>query len=117
MNICSSKFDAYAEVFERVEVDDGAGGQTINWTSRGNIYVMVAQANASEALDRDGLETQRRVSFYCQYRTDLSVKDRITLDGTNHNVSSITRVDEKGRPEYRGKFLRIDTDSSTWYSV
>jgi SPP1 family predicted phage head-tail adaptor len=117
MKICSSQFDAYCEVFERVEADDGAGGQTITWTSRGNMYVLVTESNAAENLDRDGLETQRRVVLYTQYRTDIQTKDRITLDSKNYNITSITRVNDKARSEYRGKFLRIDTDVSDWFGI
>jgi head-tail adaptor len=117
MKICSSSFDAYCEVFDRVKADDGAGGFTVAWTSKAFLYALVVQSNASENLDRDSLETQRRVSFYTQYRTDLNVKDRIALDSINHNIVSLTRVDDRGQASYRGKFLRIDTDSSEWFGV
>ena len=117
MKICTSKFDAYCEVFSRDAADDGAGGQTITWTSKAFLYVMVVQSTASENLNEDALKTQRRVSFYTNYRTDLVESDRITLDSINHNVTSLTRVDDKGQPAYRGKFIKIDTDSSEWFGV
>ena len=117
MKVCPSKFTAYAQVFSRDESDDTYGGQTVTWSSRAYIWCMVSQSNANEALDQDGLRTQRRVSFFTIYRTDILVTDRIELDSLAHNVTSLTRVDQFGKPDYIGKFLKIDTDSSTFYSV
>ena len=115
--ICRSEFDARAEVFERISTDDGGGGFVVTWSSRGSIFCKVVQANASEGLDKDGLATQRRVSFFTSYRSDIVETDRITLDGLNHNIVSVTRVDESGGPSYRGQFLKVDTDSAKWFGV
>ncbi|PJB53631.1 MAG: hypothetical protein CO099_06275 [Bdellovibrio sp. CG_4_9_14_3_um_filter_39_7] len=117
MKICSSHFDAYCEVFSRNAISDGAGGQAGPWASKVFLWVAVDQANANESLNEGGLKTVRRVSFYCNYRTDLLTTDRISLDSVNHNITSITRVDANGKSAYRGKFLRIDTDSSEWFGV
>lgn len=117
MSLCRSQFDAYAEVFERVEADDGAGGQTITWTTRGNIYALILEAPSNESLDKDGLKTQRGVDFITNYRSDIAAKDRIQLDSNQFNVVSVMRVDKKNKPSYRGEFLRISTDTSVWYSV
>ena len=117
MSLCRSQFDAYAEVFERTIADDGAGGQTITWTSRGNIYALILESPANETLDKDGLKTQRGVEFVTSYRDDIRVTDRIQLDSNQFNITSLTRVDKKNKPFYRGEFLRISTDSSVWYSV
>ena len=117
MKICSSRFDAYAEVYSDDGSDDGAGGLTNTRTVKTTINVMVDESNAAENLDRDGLETQRRVVFYTHYRTDLNTKDRISLDSQNYNITSITRVDANGKAKYRGKYLRIDTDQAQWFGV
>ena len=117
MKICSSRFDAYVAVYSDDGSDDGAGGRTNTRTLKTNLYVMIDESNAAENLDRDSLETQRRVVFYTQYRTDLNTKDRISLDSRNYNITSITRVDANGKAKYRGKFLRIDTDQAEWFGV
>lgn len=117
MKICSSKFNARCTIRKKTSADDGAGGQTITYSDRGKMFAMVDERIASEPLDRERLETQRRVAFFTAYRSDIVVTDRIVLDTIVHNVTSLTRVGQDGRPAYRGKFLRIDTDSSDWYSA
>lgn len=117
MKLCSSSFDAFCTVYQDTAVSDGAGGLTNAWAQKATLYVHVTQSLASENLDQDGLKTQRRVTFFTHYRSDLNAKDRITLDGVNHNIESITRVNDKGASDYRGKFIRIDTDSSDWFGV
>ena len=117
MKLCRSQFDAYCEVKSRSSADDGGGGQVITWVSKAFIYAYIDESNANEVLDRDGLETQRRVTVYCNYRSDLVVTDRIELDGRTLNITSITRVGPDGRSNYRGQFLRIDNETSEWFSV
>lgn len=117
MKICRSKFDAWVSVYQFSYVSDGAGGRTRTDTLRDNIKVLIDERIASDPLDRDAKETQRRVAFYTSYRSDIVVSDRIQLDGINHKIVSLTRVGEDGKSAYRGKYLRIDTDSSTWYGL
>ena len=117
MSLCRSQFDAYVEFFERTLAPDGAGGQRKTWTSKGFLYCQIKEAPANENLDRDALETQRGVSFFTNYRTDVTVKDRLSLDGNNFNVVSVTRVGKDEKANYRGEFIRIDTDESVWFST
>jgi head-tail adaptor len=117
LSLCRSQFDAYVQVFARNFSDDGAGGQTLAWTSRGYIYALIQESPARENLDREGLETQRGVAFITNYRDDIVATDRLSLDGSNFNVTSVTRVDKDGKASYRGEFLKILTDNSVWYSV
>lgn len=117
MKLCRSQFDAYAQIYTRSSANDGAGGQTVTWVLLGNVYSYIDERNASEVLDRDGLETQRRITIYSNYRDDISVNDRFELDSRALNITSVTRVGPDGKSSYRGQFLRIDTDTSGWYSV
>jgi SPP1 family predicted phage head-tail adaptor len=117
MKVCRSHFDAYCELFSKSSVDDGAGGQTVSYVSKGNIYVLIDERDANEVLDREGLETQRRVVIFTNYRPDILVTDRLELDSRALNITSVTRVGPDGRSNYRGQYLKINTDTSEWYSV
>jgi len=117
LSLCRSRFDALVTVHSRSLADDGAGGQVKTWPQKATIWCMIDEGTAGENLDRDGLETQRGTVFFTTYRTDLDVKDRLSLDGNDFNVTSLKRVDKKRRPSYRGEFIRIDTDSSVWFST
>jgi SPP1 family predicted phage head-tail adaptor len=117
LSLCRSQFDAYAEVFGRNFVSDGAGGKTQGWTSRGNIYALIQESPANESLDKEGLKTNRGVAFITDYWSAITVKDRIQLDGNTFHVTSLTRIDKNDKPHYRGEFLKILTDKSVWYSV
>lgn len=117
MKLCRSHFDAYCELFGRSEADDGGGGQVVTWVSKGNLYAYIDERNANEILDRDALETTRRITVYTNYRTDILNTDRLELDSRALNVTSVTRVGPDGKSSYRGQYLRIDTDTSGWFSV
>ena len=98
MSLCRSNFDALVTVHSRNLASDGAGGQVKTWPVKAQIWCSIDEGTASENLDRDGLETQRGTVFFTSYRTDLSVKDRLSLDGNDFNVTSLKRVDKKRRP-------------------
>ena len=117
MSLCRSRFDALVTVHSRNLANDGAGGQVKTWPQKATIWCSIDEGTASENLDRDSLETQRGTVFFTSYRTDLAVSDRLSLDGNNFNVTSLKRVDKNRRPSYRGEFIRIDTDSSVWFST
>ena len=105
------------EVFSKGSVDNGSGGQTITWNSRDNIYALIDERVSNENLDRDGLETQTKIIFYTNYRSDIVATDRVQIDGRACNITSVTRVGKDGRSAYRGEFLRIDSDTSGWFNV
>lgn len=117
MKLCSSQFDAYVEVFSKNSAANPSGGQTVTWATRGNVYAFIDERVASENLDRDGLETQRKIIFFMNYRTDIIETDRIEVDSRACNITSTLRVGKDGRSNYRGQFLRVDSDTSGWFSV
>lgn len=117
MNLCRSNFDALVQVYLDASTDDGAGGQVQTYTLKTSIWCFIDEGTQNENLDRDGLETQGGIILYTNYRDDIITKDRLELDGGFLNVTSVKRVDKRKKSAYRGEFLRIDTDSSVWFTA
>lgn len=117
MKVCASRFTAYCLVQEKSESSSPTGGFTNTWTDRCNIYAQVVQRDADERFDHEAIETQRAVNFYAKYRSDIVNTDRIVLDGLNHNIRSITRVDKEGKSKYRGIYMKIEADEGVFDSA
>ena len=103
---CAKDFDTALTVETPTETPDGFGGFETTWANtKGTIWCEYEETGGGEGFDNGRLNTETSVSLMTRYRTDITVEDRLVLDGTYYNIR---RVDNVRR---QGKYLIIQAES------
>ena len=96
-SLCARDFSEYVEVQTPTEGADGFGGYSTSWATKDFIWCMVDDTGGSEPLSNGRLETATSAVFTTQFRDDMSVLDRLILDGVTYNIRRGENVERKSR--------------------
>lgn len=92
------ELDQLITIEEQVNTPDGYGGNTVAWTSKGNIFALVRPLSGREMTEFDRVNAEARYLFVVRYPADIIDSDRIIWEGEEYNIR--VRKMPKGRDLY-----------------
>lgn len=85
------------DLLEPVESDDGAGGRTVNWSTRDTVWAQVVslKGKVKQWAEAKTAESPYRVTM--RYRADVTSDMRIGFDGVELDIVSVADPDGRRR--------------------
>jgi SPP1 family predicted phage head-tail adaptor len=81
--------DLRATIEQRTQADDGAGGKTDTWTTLAQVWVEDQPDDAFEESEAGQVNAIRRGRLVLRYRSDITLKHRVKLEGRVLNIRGI----------------------------
>lgn len=79
---------------------DGGGGSSSSWTSLDPVWCRVMPERGNERIEGGRLNSVIAVTIHVRSSTEtraVTTDDRAVIDGTPHQIRSITNPDRRGR--------------------
>lgn len=93
-------------VMRATSADDGAGGQTLTWSTLSTIFCFVDKKDGQEFVkDGSRIRTFSKMMFVTWFGSDVLETDRLTFDGKWWNIRNIENI------KMRNKFIRITAEA------
>ena len=83
------ELDQRLEFFTRTESDDGYGGRSVSFVSKGSSWCKVKPLSGKEIEKDDQVQDTFEVKFVIRNRQDLSETDLIRWSGNDYNIKSM----------------------------
>ena len=98
MRFRPGELDQYIEIQSQLNTPDGAGGNSVTWQSKGNIFAHVRPLGGKEITDYERVNAETRYLFVVRYPVDIDPDDRIIWEGIEFNIRALK--EPKGRDLY-----------------
>lgn len=79
------------------ETSDDAGGCTVAWTTKANLYADIRPLNGNETYRQGKVQETVSHKIFIRHRADINTSYRINYDSRNFNIKNILNVDERDR--------------------
>lgn len=78
---------------QRLTVEEDPYGGTIEtWGDLATVFAEVRQQGGREFLAADQVQASKRVVFYIRWLPGLTVQDRVSYEGTLHNIAEVREI-------------------------
>ena len=95
--LCARDFSEYVEVQTSNRGGDGFGGFTDSWAASSNIWCKVEDKRGSNEMNNGRIKEFFTTEFTTQYRDDITVTDRLSLDGKIYKITQVENIDRKSQ--------------------
>lgn len=95
--ICASKMRTVAEVKTITRTDDGYGGFDTTVATSFKIFCAIKDTSGTETQNSDRVQTEDRITIYTRYRSDITTKNYLTIEGRDYNIRRVVDVDRRKR--------------------
>lgn len=106
MNIHSGKLDRQIKITRLSETVGASGAVSKSWTPLHTVRAEKVELAATESLEAFGNADDGQVLFKIRYLADLKTADRITFDGAEYDIESISELGRKRGQELRGVLIQ-----------
>lgn len=73
-------------------IEDELGGEIQEWTTLATVWAEARQQGGKEFLAADTTNAVRRVVFFLRWLPGLTVLDRVSYDGRNHDIEEVREI-------------------------
>lgn len=77
------------ELFTSQRVADAGGGGAVTWIAGPSFWARIERLTSSRDFSGDRSNRLRRISAAIRYRNDVSLGDRLRLEGVDYEITSI----------------------------
>ena len=103
--LCARDFTEYVTVQRSTRGADGFGGFSDSWADTEYLWCKVEDKRGSNELNNGRIKEYFTTEFTTQYRSDITVTDRLSLDGKIYKITQVENIDRGNQ------FLKIYADA------